>query len=354
LIGTRRPTNHGQTFNLPPSLEASAPPEVRGTSRDDVRLMVSRTATDEVIHTEFNEIGSYLQPGDVLVINTSRTLKAALPASHQSDLRVHISTQLPDGSWTVELRHMADGKSSPYLEAAAGQVIQLPGNANVRLIDPYAQREDGGTRLWHAQLDLPDTLFTYLDRHGEPIRYNYVNEAWPIGAYQTIYANEPGSAEMPSAGRAFTPEIITGLVAKGVHIVPLVLHTGVASLEANEPPYEEYFRIPEPTADLITLAKQKGRRIIAVGTTAVRALESATSPDGAVSPGEGWTDLVITPERHMQIADGMLTGFHEPQASHLAMLEALAGRPHIDLTYQAALENGYLWHEFGDLHLILP
>jgi S-adenosylmethionine:tRNA ribosyltransferase-isomerase len=208
------------------------------------------------------------------------------------------------------------------------------------------------------------SLGEYLDRHGSPIRYRYVRESWPSSYYQSVYATEVGSAEMPSAGRAFTPELITRLVAKGVQILPLVLHTGVASLEDDEPPYEEFYRVPPETAAAINTARKAGRRVVAVGTTVVRALETVTDRDGITHPGEGWTDLYITPERGIRSVNAMLTGLHEPRSSHLSMLEALVthtptcplattGRKHLESAYSEALEMGYLWHEFGDLHLIL-
>ncbi|HEY1016661.1 MAG TPA: S-adenosylmethionine:tRNA ribosyltransferase-isomerase, partial [Herpetosiphonaceae bacterium] len=208
-----------------------------------------------------------------------------------------------------------------------------------------------------ASVFLPPELPTwepYLEAHGNPIRYGYAEAAWPATAYQTVYATEPGSAEMPSAGRAFTPELLTRLTAGGVQIAPLLLHTGVASLEAHEPPYEEWYRVPEPTAQLVNAARAAGRRVIAVGTTVVRALETVADERGTVHPGSGWTTLVITPERGIRAADGLLTGLHEPKASHLMMLEALAGRQHLRRTYAEALRERYLWHEFGDLHLLLP
>jgi S-adenosylmethionine:tRNA ribosyltransferase-isomerase len=163
-----------------------------------------------------------------------------------------------------------------------------------------------------------------------------------------------GSAEMPSAGRAFTPELITRLVARGVQVAPLLLHTGVASLEEHEPPYEEFYRVPLETARRVNAARAAGKRVVAVGTTVVRALESVTDEEGGTHPGEGWTPLVVTPERGIRAVHGMLTGLHEPRASHLAMLEALAGRRHLEVAYAEALTAQYLWHEFGDLHLILP
>jgi S-adenosylmethionine:tRNA ribosyltransferase-isomerase len=208
--------------------------------------------------------------------------------------------------------------------------------------------------LWIATLHLPAPLLTYLARHGRPIRYGYVTHDWPLDAYQNVYARQPGSAEMPSAGRPFTPELITRLVAKGVGVSPLLLHTGVSSLEANERPYPEWYRVPATTASRVNETRRADGRVIAIGTTVVRALESAVDRRGIVHPSEGWTDVVVTPKRGVRAIDGMLTGWHEPEASHLQMLEAIAGRELIDVSYAAATEEGYLWHEFGDVELVLP
>jgi S-adenosylmethionine:tRNA ribosyltransferase-isomerase len=275
-------------------------------------------------------------------------------------LELHLSTRLPADMWIVEVREPAGPASRPYGHVCAGDVFHLPGGARATIHAPYdhtARPMEGpvcGGRLWVATLGLPMAWPAYLERHGEPIRYAYAKEAWPASYYQTVYATEPGSAELASAGRAFTPELITQLVASGVQIAPLLLHAGVSSPEEHEPPYEEAYRVPLETARAVNAARRERRRVIAVGTTVVRALETVTDPDGEVHPGEGWTRLVITPQRGLKAVDGLLTGLHEPRASHLAMLEALAGRPHLRVTYDAALGNGYLWHEFGDLHLILP
>ena len=217
-----------------------------------------------------------------------------------------------------------------------------------------ATRFESSQRLWVATLELDVPVLTYLAVHGRPIRYGYVTRDWPLDVYQNVYAREPGSAEMPSAGRPFTPELVTRLVAKGVGVTPLVLHTGVSSLEANEHPYPEWYRVAPSTASRINQTHADGGRVIAIGTTVVRALETVAEPSGLVHPGEGWTDLMITPERGVSSVDGMLTGWHEPEASHLLMLEAVAGRPVLDVSYAAAEDEGYLWHEFGDVHLLLP
>jgi S-adenosylmethionine:tRNA ribosyltransferase-isomerase len=207
--------------------------------------------------------------------------------------------------------------------------------------------------LWVATLALPVPLLEHLARFGRPIRYRYVPDAWPLYAYTNAFAVEPGSAEMPSAGRVVTPEVVTDLVAHGVVVAPIVLHTGVASLEAHEAPYPERYRVPASTARLVNSTHAAGGRVVAVGTTVVRALETVGGDDGIVHPGSGWTELVISPDRGVRVVDGLLTGWHEPEASHLRMLEAIAGRRALELAYGAALEGGYRWHEFGDVHLIL-
>jgi S-adenosylmethionine:tRNA ribosyltransferase-isomerase len=225
--------------------------------------------------------------------------------------------------------------------------------------------------LWIAALQLPCALVPYLDQHGFPIRYGYVERSWPNSMYQTVFANEPGSAEMPSAGRPFTAELVTRLVSLGIEIAPLVLHTGVASLENHEPPYEEYYRVPRHTAERVNAARRAGYRVFAVGTTVVRALETVTDDSGITSPGEGWTDLVITEDRPLRSVTGLISGFHEPRATHLSMLERVAsvaadfrtadaeisasvcGRCHLERAYEEARRLGYLWHEFGDSHLIV-
>ncbi|HEX4818991.1 MAG TPA: S-adenosylmethionine:tRNA ribosyltransferase-isomerase [Acidimicrobiales bacterium] len=336
-------------FELPTQLEASTPPEARGITRDAVRLMVAYKSDNRLVHANFNELPRFLDAGDLVVVNTSGTLAAAVDATAPDGtaLAVHLSTQLPAGLWVVELRE--DGH--PFRGAQAGWTLRLPASGEVELLAPYG--ESNG-RLWVAAVRLLDPLLTYLAVHGRPITYGYVHGSWPITMYQNVYANEPGSAEMPSAGRPFTPEIITRLVAKGVGVAPLVLHTGVSSLESHEAPYAEYFRVPTHSAHLVNDTHRQGGRVIAIGTTVVRSLETVADERGRVHPGEGWTETVITPERGVHAVDGMLTGWHEPEASHLDMLEAIAGRELVEVSYDAALAEQYLWHEFGDVHLILP
>lgn len=349
-------------FFVPPELEASEPPEARGLSRDQVRLMVSYRSDHRIVHTRFYALPDVLEPGDLLVINTSATLKAAVDACRADGrpLVVHLSTRLPGGLEVVEVRQPGSQATQPFFEARPGEILALPGGATIMLLRPYlpAQRQEtgGAVRLWLASIQLPGpgSLYDYLAEYGRPIRYSYVKTDWPIDYYQTVYATEPGSAEMPSAGRAFTPELMTRLAAKGVEVAPLVLHTGVASLEKSEPPYEEFYRLPIETARRVNAARAAGKRVVAVGTTVVRAVETATDETGLTHPAQGWTNLVITPERRLRGVNALLTGLHEPQSTHLAMLQSLAGLEHLRLTYMEALQKRYLWHEFGDLHLILP
>ena len=350
--------------------EAAEPPEARGLRRDEVRLLVSRVDDGSVEHARFLDLHRWLSAGDVLVVNTSRTLKSALDVTSARGERfeLHLSTQLPGGFWTVELRQPGPIASLPYRHALAGTVLRLPARAQATLLAPYPLVEtlDSPSRLWIAALQLPEPLLPYLERHGFPIRYGYVRDPWPIEMYQTVFADEAGSAEMPSAGRPFTPELVTRLVSRGIQIAPLVLHTGVSSLEDHEPPYEETYRVPRETAERINAARRAGHRVIAVGTTSVRALETVADEDGFVSPGEGWTSLVITSGRPLRSVDGLITGLHEPHASHLMLLEAVAAAAarqtsprgfdaaaHLRDAYGEASEMGYLWHEFGDSHLIM-
>jgi S-adenosylmethionine:tRNA-ribosyltransferase-isomerase (queuine synthetase) len=330
-------------FALPAELEAHDPPEARGLARDGVRLLVSRRATEEVSHRAFRDLPALLLPGDLLVVNDTGTLPAQVRAG--SGLAVHFSTALPDGAWLVELRAIKDKISRPNGTGFPAQVIDLPGGAALTLLSKAT------ARLWRARLSV--AVVPYLLRYGIPIRYSYVSRDWPLAAYQTVFSRKPGSAEMPSASRPFTPSVVTDLAARGVLIAPLTLHAGVSSLEADEDPYPEPYDVPPVTARLVNHVHAAGGRVIAAGTTVVRALETAFA-GGRVVPSAGWTSHVVTPETGVRAVDGLLTGLHEPRSSHLRMLAAFAGPELLGSCYEAAITAGYLWHEFGDVHLLLP
>jgi S-adenosylmethionine:tRNA ribosyltransferase-isomerase len=326
-------------FTLPAELEAHEPPEARGLPRDGVRMLVSRSASGTVTHHQFTDLPRLLLPGDLLVVNTSRTLPAAVPAG--PGLAVHFSTARPDGSWLVEPRIPAGKSSRPSGDATPPPVIALPGGAELTLAGRAT------ARLWRARLST--AVVPYLLRHGEPIRYSYAGQRWPLEAYQTVFGRHPGSAEMPSAARPFSPAVVTDLVARGVTVAPITLHCGVSSLEAGEDPYAEQYDVPPATARLVSLTRQSGGRVIAVGTTVVRALETA-----ALAEPAGWTSHVVTTETGLRVVDGLLTGLHEPRSSHLRLLAAFHDEDLLRDCYEAALARGYLWHEFGDVHLLLP
>jgi S-adenosylmethionine:tRNA ribosyltransferase-isomerase len=334
---------------LSPTNEAHEPPEARGLARDGVRLLVSRGDRDPV-DTTFDRIGTFLGPGDLLVVNTTATVPAAVDGrlSDGEPVVVHLSGRLPRGVWLVEVRRPDRGATVP-LALDDPTDVALLGGGRIRLLAPFA----GSRRLWLALLDVGLPVLDYALAHGRPIRYRHVPQEWPLSSYQTVFAREPGSAEMPSASRPFSHELVTELAARGVLIVPLLLHAGVSSLEGGEAPYPERYRVLGSTADVLNAIRRRGERVIAAGTTVVRALAAVTDSHGVVHPGHGWTDVVVSPDHPVRSVDGLLTGWHEPESSHLQMLEAFAGPGPLAAAYARALELGYLWHEFGDSHLIL-
>ncbi len=334
-------------FELPAGLWAGKPPEARGLPRDEVRLMVSQGRAWPVAG-RFRDLPGYLRPGDLVVVNASSTLPAVLTARRPCGraATVRLATPLaPDGPWVVELPAARDPDDRPW----PGEAWVLPGRGHLHLLGPYR----GSWRLWVVDVRVPSALPAYLVRHARPSRPPGVSEDWPLGAYQTCYAREPGSTATASAGRAFTPELLTSLVSGGVVVAPLLLHTsGVTG--HHDGPLPEPYQVPAVTARLVNVTRAAGGRVVAVGTTVVRALETVAGADGVVRPGRGWTELVITGERGVRAVDGLLTGWHEPGGSHLHVLEAVAGPEPLALAYRTALGHAYAWGAFGDLHLILP
>jgi S-adenosylmethionine:tRNA ribosyltransferase-isomerase len=336
-------------FALDAEHEAHEPPEARGLRRDEVRMLVS-PGDAEPIDARFTDLATVLAPGDLLVVNTSATIPAAFDGllPHGEPIVVHLSGSLPGDVWLVEVREPHEGSTAPLQLDRAVDVALLAGGS-VHLLMPFADSK----RLWLAQLDLGGPVLAYAAAHGRPIRYRHVERDWPLSSYETIFAREPGSAEMPSASRPFSDAVVTDLVTRGVLVTPLVLHTGVSSLEGGETPYPERYRVPGATAATINAARSGAGRVIAVGTTVVRALATVTDERGFVHPGDGWTEIVVTPDTPVASVDGLVTGWHEPESSHLMMLEAFASADTLRRAYEAALARGYLWHEFGDSHLIL-
>ena len=230
-----------------------------------------------------------------------------------------------------------------------GERATLAGGGSATFLAPV---DPTHVRLWYAAIATAQPIDTFLAQYGAPIRYRYLAETLPLGDYQTIFARVPGSAEMPSAGRPFSRRSLDELRLAGVAVATITLHTGVSSQERHERPYREWFEVPAHTAASVNAARLRGGRVVAVGTTVVRALESAVG-GGEVTARSGWTDLIVTPERGVAAVDGLLTGFHEPEASHLDLLRAFAGDALLETAYAHAVDAGYLWHEFGDVHLLL-
>ncbi len=336
-------------FERPDGLEATEPPEARGKRRDDVQLLVSTPAGHT--HANFRDIPKFLDPGDLIVVNDSATLPASLSAHGDvGRFRLNVSTRFGPKLWLTEPRWATD-RPGP-LPLQPGDHISAC-DQEIRLISPYP----GAERLWFVEGDLPHAMA----KCGEPIRYAYVEKPQPLTAYQTLFARAPGSAEMPNAGRPFTKQIVGELVDKGICLATIRLHTGVSSLEIETEEVEEHTLPPEPfrvsaqAAEEVNNARDRGRRVVAIGTTVVRALESSwSSEEEKVVPRAGFTRLLVSPERGTFAVDGMLTGLHDPLASHLAMLYAVAGKDLVREGYKEAVLGGYKWHEFGDSHLLLP
>ena len=338
-------------FVLPRAAEATAPPEARGLSRDGVRLLVARP--DGVTHRRFSDLPDLLAPGDLVVVNTSATVPAAVDGLLRGRTSpVHVSGALDDGSWAVEVR-LPDA-SGPDLDVTAGDRVLLPDGLVLQLVAPWPDASAARSRLWRARPSRAVAPSAYLAAYGRPVAYAYLAGRYPLRDYQTVFADEPGSAEMASAGRPFTAELVLRLAVRGVAVAPVVLHAGVSSPELHEPPLPERFRVPAATAALVGATRAAGGRVVAVGTTVTRALESATDEDGAVRAADGWTDLVLGPHRPARVVTGLVTGLHAPEASHLLLLEAVAGARLVREAYDAALSGGYLWHEFGDASVFLP
>lgn len=339
-------------FSLPNENIARQPVEsIHGAGRDQVRLMVLDRSSGHIANATFQALEAFLTPGDVLVVNTSGTLPAAVATKTQDgeSLMVHVASPVASDLWNVELRTLTPGGGTipgPDLEK---QTLPLPGGATLHLL----ARDRHSTRLWIASFDGVDAMDEYLNRHGQPIRYE-PGPALPLAAYQTVFASEPGSAEMPSAARPFSEATVTRLVSRGVVIVPIVLHAGVSSYEAGEAPGVERFEVPAHTATVVNSLRATGSRVIAVGTTVVRALETVSDHTGMVHPGHGLTDVVVTQRSGIRAVDGLITGWHEPRSSHLNLLEAFVDRSLLGRVYEEAVDSGYRWHEFGDLLLILP
>lgn len=339
-------------FELPSELEAHEPPELRGLRRDHVRLLVlPRRADQPVIHTRFAEIGNYLRAGDLLVVNNSRTLPALLEAQDETGapVEVRLAQRRTEDRWDALI---LNGRTHI---GRSGMRLDFGENLTAQVIAP----NPGLPFLWQVQFDTCCAeLLHLIYRVGIPIRYSYVAEALPLDLYQTVYAGAPGSVEMASAGRPFSWELLLNLERHGIRLATISLHTGISStrddaIDASHPNYEEEYDLPEATVQAINACHQLQGRVIAVGTTVVRTLETVAAQNDGLVPAHGWTRLHIAAGHHLRVVDGLLTGLHEPESSHLDLLSAFVEPQRLKVVYLQAIEKGYLWHEFGDMNLII-
>lgn len=344
------------TFTLPDELSAKEPPERRGLGRDKVRLLVIDRGSGAVQHAKFERLAEFLRKGDLLVFNSSRTLPASLEAccsAHGPCLQVRLAQHRPDDAWLALLVCKAGDPFGCGLRA--GMQLEFSPELTGEVFD----RDARIPRLWKIRFSKTGTeLIDLIYRIGQPVRYEYVSAPWDLDYYQTVYAKEPGSAEMPSAGRAFTWKALFELRRRGIDFAYLVLHTGLSSylddeLDRANPASEEEYFLSEAAAAKINDTRERGGRVIAVGTTVVRALESIAEADGRVQPAHAYTRLHIASGHELKAVDGLLTGLHEPEASHLDLLSAFIPAEKIHAAYNEAIQQRYLWHEFGDLNLIV-
>jgi S-adenosylmethionine:tRNA ribosyltransferase-isomerase len=339
-------------FDFPNVLNAIAPPERRGIRRDFVKLMVLNKHTGATEHSSFNRLMQFLEKGDLLVLNSSRTIPAILKACWKRQNKL-ISPQIE-----VRLAHRHNEQEWEALLLGTG--IQL---GDILQFSPILSAEVTGssaTNPFHwLHFNLKGTpLMEQIYSIGQPVRYEYIEIPWALDYYQTVFASNPGSVEMPSAGRAFSWELLFELQRQGIQIAYIQLHTGLSYLmddKWHQEPFHnnEQYNVPQETADLVRKTKAAGGRIIAVGTTVVRSLETSIDPLGESAAQSGWTNLYIHDRYPPKVVDGLITGFHEPQTSHLQLLTAFVPQDLLMKSYREAIDQGYYWHEFGDMNLII-
>ncbi|MBO0961508.1 S-adenosylmethionine:tRNA ribosyltransferase-isomerase [Neobacillus sp. MM2021_6] len=335
-------------FYLPTELNASLPPEKRGLRRDHVRMLTLNRITGEIKHDHFFHLADYLQPGDLVILNNSRTIPAVL----QAEWRRGTFKRIPAAEVRLARRRDVDIWEALIVAAPVkmGDILQFSSELAATVI---GERENSPLKIIQFSKKGTD-LVNIIYALGEPVRYEYIEQPWDLDSYQTVFASHPGSVEMPSAGRAFSWELLFKLKRKNIQVDFIQLHTGLSYFLDDQWPQtpeenEEEYHISERTMERIHETKARGKRVIAIGTTVVRALETAAKI-GALS---GMTKLYINQKFSLKIVNGIITGLHEPKASHLDMLSAFISEKYLLKAYDQAIESGYLWHEFGDMNLIL-
>ncbi len=305
------------------------------------------------------DLPDLVRSGDALVVNDAATLPASLPAQvNGSDLEIRLLENRGDGQWTAVLFGPGDWRTRTESRIAPprvrkGESMTIAGlSAQVTRVGALSPRLV--TVKFHADADL---FWNTVYRFGRPVQYAHLGDELPLWHVQTSYAARPWAVEMPSAGRPLRWGMLLELRRQGVSVVWLthaagLSSTGDAALDCALP-LPEHFDIPSSTAEVILDAKRKGGRVVAVGTTVVRALEGSLAENGALRPSVGRTPLRIGPRFKPKLVDGLLTGVHEPGTSHFDLMQAFVSRPLLEKAHAHAMARGYLSHEFGDSMLIL-
>jgi S-adenosylmethionine:tRNA ribosyltransferase-isomerase len=334
-------------FYLPEELIAQRPVE----PRDSSRLMVVRREGGALEHRLFRDLIEYLNPGDALVVNESRVIPARLFGTREGTggaIEVLLLKRLDQNRWECLVK--------PGKKARPGQRIEFGGG---RLVATVLDTTEVGGRI--IEFAYEGVFEQILDELGQMPLPPYITERLEDAErYQTVYARERGSAAAPTAGLHFTPELLERIQAKGVELHKVLLHVGLGTFRPvqTEDPLEhkmhsEFYRITPETAEALNQVKARGGRIIAVGTTTVRTLESRTTADGIIQAGEGWTEIFIYPGYRFKAIDALVTNFHLPKSTLLMLIAALAGRERVLAAYAEAVRERYRFFSFGDAMLIL-
>jgi S-adenosylmethionine:tRNA ribosyltransferase-isomerase len=334
-------------FYLPETLIAQHPVEPRDASR----LMVLNRDSGRIEHHTFRDLVSLLKTGDVLVLNNTRVIPARLIGEKEGTdgkIEVLLLKMLELNVWEVLVK--------PGKRLKVGQKVRFGGGI---LIGELLDILENGNRRIHFTYS--GTFETILDTLGQmPLPPYITAQLEDQERYQTVYAKERGSVAAPTAGLHFTPQLLSELQKKGVEIVEILLHVGLGTFRPvkveniqDHPMHSEYYRVDLEAAEQINRAKQEGRRVIAVGTTVARTLESVGNDQGRVVPGAGWTDIFIYPGYSFKVVDVLLTNFHFPKSTLIMLVSALAGRELTIKAYELAVIERYRFYSFGDAMLIL-